>query len=101
MAAQRESSYQWNAVKDWDGNAHGPKQSDGYPLHCSRGVLQCTPTTFATFHMAGTSSNVYDGEASVGAAMNYVIARYDVANDGSDLPRKVQQVDATRDPLGY
>jgi Transglycosylase SLT domain len=101
VAAQRESSFRWNAVNDSDSNAHGPKQSDGFPLHCSRGVLQCIPTTFATFHMTGTSHHIYDGEASIGAAMNYVISRYDVSNDGSDLPAKVQQFDDSRDPHGY
>lgn len=101
VAAKRESSYRWNAVNDWDVNAHGPRQSDGFPLHCSRGVLQCIPTTFAAFHMTGTANNIYDGEANVGAAMNYVISRYDVAEDGSDLHHRVQQFDATRSPHGY
>jgi hypothetical protein len=101
VAAKRESSYRWNAVNDWDANAHGPKQSDGYPLHCSRGVMQCIPTTFAAFHMAGTSNDIYDAEANIGAAMNYVISRYDVDNSGSDVHTRVQQFDATRDPHGY
>jgi hypothetical protein len=101
VAAKRESSHRWNAVNDWDSNAHGPTQSDGYPLHCSRGVLQCIPTTFAAFHMAGTSTDIYDGEANIGAAMNYVISRYHVAEDGSDLHHRVQQFDATRSPHGY
>lgn len=33
--------------------------------------------------------------------MNYVIARYDVTDDGSNLSARVQQFDATRDPHGY
>ncbi len=70
VAALRESSYRWDAVNDYDTNVHGPKQSDGFPQHCSRGVLQCIPTTFAAFHMAGTSANIYDGEANIGASMN-------------------------------
>jgi len=59
VLCSRESSGRANAINDYDTNAHGPIQSDGYPLHCSRGVAQCIPDTFASHHAAGTSTDIY------------------------------------------
>lgn len=100
-AASRESSYDLNAINNYDINAHGPIQSDGYPLYCSRGVLQCIPPTFAQYHEAGTSNDIYDGVANVCAAMNYVMSVYGVSRDGSNLASNVQQFDPNRPPRGY
>jgi len=91
-AASRESSFNPVAVNKWDSNAHGPTKSDGAPAHSSRGGLQTIPTTFAAYHQAGTSTNIYDPVANAAAAMNYVMDRYDVDRDGSNLS-KVDQFD--------
>lgn len=91
-AASRESSFNPVAVNKWDSNAHGPKKSDGAPANSSRGGLQTIPTTFAAYHQAGTSTNIYDPVANAAAAMNYVMDRYDVDRDGSNLS-KVSQFD--------
>jgi hypothetical protein len=100
-AATRESSRDWRAVNGWDSNAHGPRQADGYPLYCSRGVMQVIPQTFVKYWEPGTSTNIYDGVANIVASMKYVMAVYGVARDGHNLAAKVQQFDATRHPRGY
>jgi LysM repeat protein len=97
----RESSSQPNAINDYDSNARGPIQSDGYPLHCSRGISQCIPDTFSAYHQAKTSNDIYNPVANIAASITYVRARYGVAADGYNLATKVQQADPTRPPLGY
>ncbi len=97
----RESSGNANAINSYDSNAHGSIQSDGYPLHCSRGVAQCIPDTFASNHVPGTSSNIYDPVANIAASMRYVMNRYGVSSDGSNLASLVQQADASHPPRGY
>ncbi|MFI5529935.1 hypothetical protein ACIA8O_15475 [Kitasatospora sp. NPDC051853] len=99
--AVRESSYYFNAVNGKDVNAHGPIQSDGYPLYCSRGVAQCIPPTFARHHERGTSNHIYDGVANIAASMNYVMDTYGVSRDGRNLAAKVQQADPDRPPHPY
>ncbi|GAA4842115.1 hypothetical protein [Kitasatospora terrestris] len=99
--AVRESSYFFNAVNTDDSNAHGPLQSDGCPLYCSRGVVQCIPPTFARYHQPGTDNRIYDGVANIAASMNYVMDTYGVSRDGHDLTSRVQQADETRPPHGY
>lgn len=97
----RESSWNPNAVNDSDSNAYGPTQSDGYPQNCSRGLAQCIPPTFAEHHAAGTSDNIYDPVANVAASMLYVVAKYGVSKDGSNLATQVQQANPNRPPKGY
>jgi len=97
----RESSGNANAINNYDSNAYGPIQSDGYPLNCSRGVAQCIPSTFADNHVAGTSTDIYDPVANIAASMRYVINRYGVSSDGSNLASRVQQADPSRPPSGY
>lgn len=101
VAAKRESSYNFNAVNAWDSNAVGPRQGDGHPLNCSRGVLQVIPPTFAAYHHPGTSKAIYDGVANICAAMHYVMVRYGVYRDGSNLAGRVRRFDPTRRPGGY
>jgi LysM repeat protein len=101
VLCQRESSGLPNAINAWDTNAHGPIQADGYPLHCSRGVAQCIPDTFAANHVPHTSAQIYDPVANIAASMHYVMNRYGVAPDGSDLAVRVQQADPNRTPMGY
>ena len=101
VLCSRESSGRANAINDWDTNAHGPIQSDNYPLHCSRGVAQCIPDTFASNHVAGTSADIYDPVANIAASMRYVMNRYGVSSDGSNLSSEVQQADPNRSPAGY
>jgi LysM repeat protein len=101
VLCMRESSGRANAINDWDSNATGPLQADGYPLHCSRGVAQCIPDTFAANHVAGTTAEIYDPVANIAASMHYVMNRYDVFSDGSNLVQEVQQADPNRSPHGY
>ncbi|GAA2835702.1 hypothetical protein GCM10010441_70160 [Kitasatospora paracochleata] len=99
--AVRESSYNFNAVNTTDSNAHGSRQSDGCPFYCSRGVVQCIPPTFATYHQPGTDTHIYDGVANIAASINYVMDTYHVSRDGHDLTARVQQADENRPPHGY
>jgi hypothetical protein len=118
---KRESGGNPNACNVWDSNAKTPPGfkkvkdfGDGYtrngivrlrgrPTHfqCSRGIVQCIPQTFAAHHARGTSRSIYDPVASIAASIRYVRGRYNVAKDGSNLARKVQQADPTRPPKGY
>ncbi|MFJ1708469.1 hypothetical protein [Kitasatospora sp. NPDC088346] len=106
--ASRESAYnspQWQ-INTSDSNAIGPPVPNdsafpGAPFQCSRGVAQCIPQTFARYHQAGTSLQIYDPVANFAAAMNYVMDAYGVARDGHDLAAKVQQADPNRPPAGY
>lgn len=100
-ACARESSGNPSAINNYDLNAWGPIVADGYPLHCSRGIAQCIPDTFATFHMSGTSLNIYDTIANIAASRLYVISNYGVNVDGSNLASQVQQFDPNRPPQGY
>jgi LysM repeat protein len=97
----RESSGNANAINSYDSNAHGSIQSDGYPLNCSRGAAQCIPGTFASNHVAKTSADIYDPVANIAASMRYVMNRYGVSSNGSDLASLVQQADPSRPPRGY
>jgi LysM repeat protein len=97
----RESSGQPNAINHQDSNAHGPLQADGYPLHCSRGIAQCIPDTFASNHISDTTEDIYDPVANIAASMHYVRGRYGVAADGHNLTALVQQADIRRRPKGY
>lgn len=101
----RESSYDPNAVNDWDINSEPPNSThdvaDGYGNGCSRGLAQCVPGTFAQYHQPGTSNNIYDPVANIAASMNYVMGRYGVHRDGSNLAALVPQANAEADPQGY
>ena len=97
----RESSLKPNAINTKDANAHGPIVADGHPQNCSRGIAQCIPTTFATYHVAGTSWEIYDPVANIAAALTYIEHRYKVDQDGSNLAQNVQQADPHRKPHGY
>lgn len=99
--ASRESSGDPNAINNYDLNAVGAIVADGYPQQCSRGVVQCIPETFAPFHAAGTSTDIYDPVANIAASMNYVEHDYGVVNDGSNLASAVQQANPSEPPRGY
>ncbi|MFC9278722.1 transglycosylase SLT domain-containing protein [Streptomyces collinus] len=64
----RESSGNPNAINLWDSNA-----AAGIP---SKGLLQVIDPTFTTYHVAGTSFNIYDPVANITAACNYAAKRY-------------------------
>ncbi|MER5912814.1 transglycosylase SLT domain-containing protein [Streptomyces sp. NPDC001982] len=64
----RESSGNPMAINDWDINA-----INGIP---SKGLLQVIPPTFKTYHVNGTSWNIYDPVANITAAANYAADRY-------------------------
>ena len=88
-------------VNGTDANAHGRVVGDGHPLTCSRGATQCIPSTFATFHQAGTATTPYDVVACMCATVNYVRHRYHVNKLGSNFAARVQQADPRRPPHWY
>lgn len=83
--AQGESSYNPNAANNDDTNATGLMMEDGAHANSSRGMWQTIPSTFASYHMGGTSNSIYDPVASAAASMNYVMHRYHVSPDGANL----------------
>ncbi len=97
----RESGGRAYAVASVPAMASGAVQSDGHGLGFARGITQTTPATFAHFHQPGTSANIYDPIANICASINYVVHRYGVSPDGSNLVALVQQADAHRPPKGY
>ncbi|MEU6402026.1 transglycosylase SLT domain-containing protein [Streptomyces sp. NPDC046985] len=64
----RESSGNPMAINNWDINA-----INGIP---SKGLLQVIQPTFNTYHVSGTSRNIYDPVANITAAANYAAHRY-------------------------
>ncbi|MFD9001919.1 transglycosylase SLT domain-containing protein [Streptomyces sp. NPDC059582] len=64
----RESSGNPRAINLWDSNA-----VKGIP---SKGLLQVIDPTFAAYHVAGTSFDIYDPVANITAACNYAAKRY-------------------------
>ncbi|MFG3047981.1 transglycosylase SLT domain-containing protein [Streptomyces sp. NPDC048241] len=64
----RESSGNPRAINGWDINA-----INGIP---SKGLLQVIPPTFSTYHVKGTSNDIYDPVANITAAANYAAHRY-------------------------
>ncbi|MER5911128.1 transglycosylase SLT domain-containing protein [Streptomyces sp. NPDC001982] len=64
----RESAGNPKAINLWDSNA-----AKGIP---SKGLLQVIDPTFNTYHVAGTSFDIYDPVANITAACNYAAARY-------------------------
>ncbi|SEF89880.1 LysM domain-containing protein [Actinacidiphila yanglinensis] len=64
----RESSGNPNAINLWDSNA-----AAGHP---SIGLLQVIQPTFDAYHVAGTSTNIYDPVANITAACNYAYHVY-------------------------
>jgi hypothetical protein len=65
---QTESGGNPNAINLSDSNA-----AAGDP---SRGLMQTIMATFKAYHVAGTSSNIYDPLANIAAAINYARSRY-------------------------
>jgi hypothetical protein len=100
VAMSRESNYNPLAVNGWDSNAYGLQVADGYPSGSSRGLMQTIPTTFAANHQPGTSNNIYNPVANICAAMNYVMSRYGVSRNGSNLGT-VGQFNLNDAPGGY
>ncbi|MFF4953815.1 transglycosylase SLT domain-containing protein [Streptomyces chattanoogensis] len=64
----RESSGNPMAINLWDINAQ-----NGIP---SKGLLQVIDPTFKTWHVEGTSWNIYDPVANITAACNYAADKY-------------------------
>lgn len=83
--AEGESARNANAANNSDANATGMMMEDGAYANSSRGMWQCIPSTFAAYHMAGTSNSIYDPVASAAASMNYVMNTYHVSPDGEGL----------------
>jgi nucleoid-associated protein YgaU len=61
---QAESGGNPNAINNTDSNAKAGI--------ASRGLMQVIPPTFATYHVAGTSNNIFDPLANMAAAANYI-----------------------------
>ncbi|UUN24999.1 transglycosylase SLT domain-containing protein [Streptomyces sp. FIT100] len=64
----RESSGDPFAINLWDSNAKA-----GIP---SKGLMQVIDPTFRTYHVDGTSWDIYDPIANIAAACNYAAQRY-------------------------
>jgi len=64
----RESCGDPNAINLWDSNA-----AKGIP---SKGLLQVIDPTFRSYHVPGTSWNIYDPVANITAAANYAAHLY-------------------------
>ncbi len=64
----RESTGNPNAINNWDSNA-----MKGIP---SKGLMQVIDPTFNAYHVAGTSTNIYDPVANITASANYAAHRY-------------------------
>lgn len=96
----RESGFSPEAVNRSDSNAHGPLMSDGAPAGSSRGGMQTIPATFAAHHQPNTSADIYDPVANLCAGMNYVMHRYSVSRDGSNLV-SVHQFNPRENSQGY
>ncbi|WP_342314706.1 DUF4226 domain-containing protein (plasmid) [Mycobacterium avium subsp. hominissuis] len=90
---QRESGNNPRAINGSDSNA-----AKGTP---SKGWMQTIDSTFAAHWRPGTSRNIYDPVANAAAAIHYVMTRYQVSADGSDLMHKVQQANPYAPPKGY
>lgn len=95
----KESSYVPDAVNRKDSNAQipGPPRSDGAPAEATRGIAQMKPSTFASYHVAGTSRNMFDPVASGSAGVAYMMSEYKVGADGTGL----EQFHARRVAAGY
>ncbi|MGL6234856.1 MAG: transglycosylase SLT domain-containing protein, partial [Segniliparus sp.] len=89
---ERESSFNPGAVNNWDSNAQAG--------HASVGVLQMIPSTFNSYKVAGLD-DIMDPSAQVASCIGYVMSRYGVSADGSNLTSLVQQADRSRPPKGY
>lgn len=90
---QRESGNNPRAV-----NRSDPNAAAGHP---SKGWMQTIDSTFAAHWRPGTSNNIFDPVSNAAAAIHYVMTRYHVSIDGSDLMRKVQQANPYASPKGY
>jgi SLT domain-containing protein len=96
----RESGFNPLAVNRSDSNAHGAILTDGAPAGSSRGGLQNIPATFASNHQPGTSINIYDPVANTASTINYLMRRYHVLRDGSNLSA-VPQFNPHHSPQGF
>lgn len=82
----RESGWDPRSINLTDINA-----KNGDP---SKGLAQVIGATFARYHVAGTSNDIYDPVANIAAAIRYILATYgDITN--------VQQANANMAPKGY
>jgi len=67
----------------------------------SKGWMQTIEPTFNAHWRPGTSRNIFDPVANAAAAIHYVMSRYGVSPDGSNLMARVQQANPYAAPKGY
>lgn len=67
----------------------------------SKGWMQTIEPTFNNHWRPGTSRNIFDPVANAAAAIHYVMSRYGVSADGSNLMARVQQANPYAPPKGY
>ncbi len=101
ILVHRESSDRIGAINNGDSNATGPMMTDGGYSGSSRGLAQVTPSTFRSFHVPGTSDDIFDPIANIAASMNYVMHTHGVSPTGADLTTKVAQANASSSGGGY
>ncbi|OHT95571.1 hypothetical protein BKG71_23055 [Mycobacteroides chelonae] len=99
----RESSNEIDAIANGDSNATGPMMPDGGYQGSSRGLTQVTPGTFHSYHVPGTSDDIFEPVANIAASMNYVIndPKYLVSRTGIDLASKIAQANPNSAGGGY
>lgn len=90
---KRESGNNPLAQNNWDSNAR-----NGIP---SKGWMQTIEPTFNAHWRPGTSRNIFDPVANAAAAIHYVMSRYGVSPDGSNLMARVQQANPYAPAKGY
>ncbi|QIV79687.1 DUF4226 domain-containing protein [Mycolicibacterium frederiksbergense] len=90
---ERESGNNPRAVNGWDSNA-----AKGTP---SMGWMQTIRPTFEGHWRPGTSRDIFDPVSNAAAAIHYMMSRYSVSADGSDLMQKVQQANPYAAAKGY
>ncbi len=64
--------------------------------------MQTIDSTYAAHWRPGTSRDIFDPVSNAAAAIHYMMSRYSVSADGSDLMSKVQQANPPyASPKGY
>ena len=60
-----------------------------------------SPVRSPAYHQPGTSTSIYEPVANIAASMNYVMDRYGVSPDGSNLAARVAQANPNAAGGGY
>lgn len=93
LVVAKESMWNPNAIAIL--NDEATVMADGAPYPAQRGLTQLTPWAFAEYHVAGTSSRIYDPVANIAAAWQLIADVWDVnLHTGQGLPNFVASIRA-------